>query len=209
MNLPTMRARVRQDLRDETAGDQRWSDAELDRHIARAVEELSLAVPRELTANLLSSGSRQLSIASVADLIAVEAVEFPVDLDPASYVLFSLWGTTLTVLGARVPPAGQTVRLLYGARHKLDATSSTLPVEVEDLVATGSVGYAALAWAAHAANRISVGGRDVWRSYDVLGQERLASFATELARRSRRGAVRSNRLYRPAQAAPFGETTPF
>ncbi len=204
MDLPTLRARVRKDLRDETPSDQHWSDGELDRHIARAVDEASLAAPRELTATLTSAGTRNLSISTITGLIAVEAVEYPIDQDPASFTLFSLWGTTLTVLGPSVPPASSAVRVYYGARHTLDATSSTLPVDLEDTVATGAVAYAALAWAAHAANRINVGGPDVWRSYHTLGQEHLARFAKDLARRSRRGAVRTHRLYRPARTGPLG-----
>ena len=54
MDRPTMRARVRRDLRDEDATDERWSADELDRHLERALRELSLAAPREATATLPS-----------------------------------------------------------------------------------------------------------------------------------------------------------
>jgi hypothetical protein len=41
MDLNTMRSIVRRDLKDEDAQNYRWSDDELDRHIAHAVKEFS------------------------------------------------------------------------------------------------------------------------------------------------------------------------
>lgn len=52
MNLSEMRDRVRTDLHDEDSAAYRWTDAELDRHIQRAVRDLSLAVPLEAKATL-------------------------------------------------------------------------------------------------------------------------------------------------------------
>jgi hypothetical protein len=46
-SLTTLRARLRQELHDEDAADYRWTDAVLNRHLARAVRELSLVLPRE------------------------------------------------------------------------------------------------------------------------------------------------------------------
>ena len=43
MDLPTMRARVRRDLHDEDSNNYRWTDDELDRHIQRALNEVSTA----------------------------------------------------------------------------------------------------------------------------------------------------------------------
>ncbi len=61
MDLPTMRTRVRRDLHDEDAASQRWSDNELDRHIGRALRELSLAAPLEASSTLATrAGSRGL-----------------------------------------------------------------------------------------------------------------------------------------------------
>jgi len=52
MDLMTMRARVRRDLHDEDSTQYRWTHAELDRHVQRAVQEISLAAPREASATL-------------------------------------------------------------------------------------------------------------------------------------------------------------
>ena len=71
MNLSQMRALVRRDLHDEDAANYRWSDDELDRHITRAVRELSLAAPLEGKAVLTTTAdSRDLSLASLADRVS-------------------------------------------------------------------------------------------------------------------------------------------
>ncbi len=207
MNLSEMRTRVRQDLHDEDPTNQRWTDDELDRHIERAVRELSLAIPLEAKASpATSEGSRDISLASLSDLVAVEAVEYPVDKYPPSYVPFSLWAGTLTLLVDATPPGGQSVNIYYGKMHTLDATTSTIPPHLEELVATGAAAYAALEWASFATNRINVGGQDVWRQYLTWGQERLAVFSRALAKHSRRNAVRVRRLYTPA-TQPVDQST--
>jgi len=198
MNLTEMRARVRQDLHDEDANNYRWTDDELDRHIEHAVRELSLAVPLEAKATpTTTAGSRELSIASLTDLIAIEAVEYPVGEYPPRYVRFSLWGETLTLLIESTPGDGEEVYVYYGKLHTLDETTSTIPSPLEELVAIGAEGYAAIEWASFATNRVNLGGDQAWRNYLVWGQDRLASFMKGLAKHSRKNVVRCRRLYRP------------
>ena len=207
MNLSEMRARVRRELRDEDPANERWSDAELDRHIARAVQELSLAATRESKATLTTTaGSRDLDISSLSGRVAIEAVEHPAALFPPSYVRFSVWGNTLTMLIDAPPATAEQVAVFYGALHTLDATSSTLPPALEDVAATGAAAYAALAWASFATNRVNAGGEETWRHYLVWGQERLAAFAAALAQQGRKGALRVRQLYAPAGPAPIQAT---
>jgi hypothetical protein len=200
MNITEMRARVRRDLHDEDESSYRWTDEELARHIGHAVRELSLAVPLEAKATLVTTGgSRELSISSLSDLIAIEAVEYPVGNHPPSYVRFSLWGETLTLLSDRTPEEAEDVHIYYGKLHTLDETTSTIPPPLEDMVATGAEGYAAIEWASFSTNRVNVGGASTWRSYLTWGQDRLASFLRGLAKHSRKNSVRCRRLYRPYQ----------
>ena len=207
MDLSTMRTLVRRDLHDEDATNYRWTDDELDRHIGRAAKEFSLAVPLESKANLATTaGSRELSLASLDGLVVVEAVEYPVGKYPPAYVPFSLWADTLTLLVDQAPLEAESVDVFYGALQTLDATSSTIPSRLEDLVATGAAAYAALEWASFATNRLNVGGDETWRNYLIWGQERLADFARALAEHGRRGALRARRLYTPAGPAEFGAT---
>lgn len=198
MNLTEMRTRVRRDLHDEDSSNYRWTDDELDRHIEHAVRELSLSLPLEAKANLTTTaGSRELSLSSLSALVVIEAVEYPVDKYPPVYVRFSVWGDTLTLLIDQVPGGGEEVHVYYGKLHTLDANNSTIPAPVEDLVAIGAAGYAAMEWASFATNRVNVGGDETWRNYLIWGQDRLAAFMRALARHSRRNAVRVRRLYRP------------
>ena len=199
MNLSAMRTLIRRDLHDEDAANYRWSDDEIDRHVTRAVQEMSLAVSLEAKAVLTTTaGSRDLSLASLSDRVAVEAVEYPLGQYPPAYVAFSIWGDTLTLLVDSPPVSAQSVNVYYGRLHTLDAGSSSIPSALEGVVATGAAAYAALEWASFATNRVNVGGGDTWREYLTWGEQRLAAFSVALARYGHRSAVRVRRLYTPA-----------
>ncbi len=207
MDLAEMRTRLRQDLHDGDPASQRWTDGELDRHVQRAVHDFSLATPLEATTTLTTTaGSRELSISGLSELVAVEAVEYPAGQYPPSYVRFSVWLSALTMLIDSPPSGVEDVTVYYTRLHTIDASSSTVPVQFEDIVASGAGAYAALEWASFATNRVNVGGASVWRDYLTWGQERLAEFQRTLARHSRRNAVRVRRLYAPAQP-PAGQST--
>lgn len=200
MNLSEMRTRVRRDLRDEDPASYRWSDDALGRHIEHALGDLSLSVPLDSVATLTTTaGSRDLSLSTLS---TVQAVEYPTGRYPLSFVPFSLWGSTLTLLVDQAPGGAEEVKVYYGKLHTLDATGSTLPAYLEELVAVGAEGYAALEWATYATNRTNVGGPEAWRHYLTWGQERLAQFHKGLARLSRRNTVRTRRLYTPAHPGP-------
>ena len=202
MDLATMRARVRRDLRDEDEAQYRWTDDELDRHIARAVEELSLAAPLEADTTLsTSAGSRELSIAGLTARVSVETAEYPVDQYPPSLVPFTTWAETLTLLVDGAPIEGEAVRVRYAMLHTLDADGTTIPELLHDLVATGAAVYAAIEWASYASNRVNVGGTETWRNYHTWAQERLAAFAKALAKHGRERRLRSHRLYPASDVA--------
>lgn len=197
MNLVDMRAIVRRDLHDEDATNYRWTDNELDRHIAHAVKEFSEHLPYEQKATMATtSGSRELDISTVTNRVMVEAVEYPVDKFPRRYQPFSLWGDTLTILGDEVPD-GSNACIYYGKLHTLDATTSTISTRHEDLIAAGAGGYAAVEWAVYTINRVNVGGTVTPREFLDWGNQRLRYFRQELRRLGRRNRVRVNLLYRP------------
>ena len=206
MNLSEMHTRVRRDLHDEDENNYRWTDDELDRHIDHAVRELSSASPREAVASLYTTeGSRDLSLSELEDLVHIETVEYPIGNYPPRYVRFSMWADTLTMLVGRTPDGNEEVKVYYGRLHTLDAEGSTIPQRLEDLVALGAEGYAALEWSSFASNRVNVGGPDTWHQYLTWGQEQLARFRQRLARLSRRASLRARRLYTPAQGT-VGQT---
>jgi len=197
MNLTEMRAIVRRDLHDEDASNYRWTDDELDRHIAHAVKDFSEYLPYEQRATkATTSGSRELDISTVTDRIMVEAVEYPVDQFPKRYQPFALWADTLAILGDEIPD-GSNAYIYYGKIHTLDALSSTLPAHHEDLIATGAGGYAAVEWAVYAINRVNVGGGITPKEFLAWGNEKLRCFKQELRRLGRRNRVRVRSLYKP------------
>ena len=192
----TIRARVRQDLHDEDSSAYRWTDAVLDRHIGRAVGEYSLRAPFEQKSTVTTTGgSRDISVASLTNLVGVEAVEWPVGEFPPRLVGFSAWQTTLTLDTSAAPNGVENVNVSWTKLHTFDGAGSTLPVAHEDLVALGAAGYAALDWTSFATNRINTGGDDVWGRYKAFGEERLRDFRREIARIGRNQTVRQRRLY--------------
>lgn len=197
MNLGDMRTIVRRDIHDEDSANYRWTNDELDRHIAHAVKEFSGHIPCEQKATkATASGSREIDISTLTDRITVEAVEYPVNKFPGRYQRFALWADTLTVLGDEVPD-GSNAYIYYGKLHTLDASSSTVPAEYEDLVATGACGYAAVEWAVYAINRVNIGGDVAPGEFLAWGREKLNHFKAELKRLGRRNRVRVRSLYQP------------
>jgi len=197
MNLADMRTMVRRDLKDENATSYRWTNDELDRHIARAVREFSEHIPYEQKATkATTTGSRDIDISTITSRVMVEAVEYPVGKFPRVYQRFSLWADTLTLLGSEVP-GGANAYIYYGKLHTLDASSSTIPTEYEDLVAAGAAGYASVQWAAHAINRVNIGGDATPEKFLAWGKERLSYFKAELKRLGRRNHARVRTLYKP------------
>jgi hypothetical protein len=196
MNLAEMRAIVRRDLHDEDDTNYRWTNDELDRHIAHAVKDFSEAVPYEQKAiKATTSGSREIDISTLADRIVIEAVEYPVDKFPRKYQRYSLWADTLTLLGDEVPD-GSNAHIYYGKLHTIDAEGSSIPTKHEDLVATGACGYAAVEWAVYAINRVNIGGLMTPKEFLTWGKEKLRYFKAELKRLGRRNRVRIRSLYK-------------
>ena len=196
MNLSEMRTRVRRDLKDEDSQNYRWSNDELDRHIDHALREFSQALPREMKTDLATTaGSRQIDISSLTDRVLILAVEYPTDKFPPYYQRFSLYQDIITLLGSEVPD-GSNARIFYGKLHTLDASTSTIPSQHEDIVAIGAEAYALIEWAAYSINRVSLGGEETPQQFRVRGEELLRHFKRELARLKSR--LRSRQLYRPA-----------
>jgi len=192
--LTTIRAAVRQDLHDEVAGSYRWTDAVLDRHIARAVQDYSLAAPLEQVTTLATTaGSRDLSLASLAGLIKVYAAEWRLGQFPPAYQRFAVWQATLTFLGEEVPD-GTNCKVYWGCAHTLDESTSTIPTAHEAVIATGAAGFAALEQAIYNTDRLNVGG-DADLDFQRLGQLWLVEFRRQL--RGLGAKLRTARLYSP------------
>jgi len=198
MNLSEMRAIVRRDLHDEDATNYRWTNDELDRHIAHAASQFSQALPAEDTADIATTaGSREVDVSQLSSRVMIEAAEYPIGSYPPTYQRFALWQDTLTILSDIVPD-GSDARIYYGKLHTLDASSSTIPTQHEELIALGAAAYALLEWANYAINRVNVGGADADGAYQEQGSQLLDRFRKELRRLGRTNRVRVRQLYTPA-----------
>lgn len=197
MNLAEMRALVRRDLHDEDSPNYRWTDDEIDRHIAHAVRELSEHIPDEQKATVATTaGSRELDISTLTSRVMLEAVEYPLGQFPRRFQPFSLWGDTVTLLGDEVPD-GSDAWVYYGKLRIIDSGSSTVYARHEDLVVSGACGFAAVEWAAYAVNRVNVGGTRTPEDFLAWGNVKLKYFRQELQRLGRRNRVRTRLLYSP------------
>ena len=194
-----LRDALRIELHDED--DERWQDAVLDRHLHRAARELAFVWPREQKSTLTTTaGSRDLSAASLAGLVRVLAVEYPVGRYPAAFVQFSHFGQTLTLLVDRSPGEDEDVAVFWGSLHTLDSMTSTLPPAAEDAVITGAAAYSALEWASFATNRANIGGPEAVDDYLASGERQLARFQAMLSRFGDNGRLRTSRLFVPERA---------
>jgi len=206
-NLVTMRATVRTDLHDEDPTNERWTDAELDRHIRRALLEYSLHSPLEIKSTLLTvAGSRDIAVSSLAPRLRIVAAELPTGAYPPSYVPFSLWGDTLTLDLTAAPSSVQDVNIYWHKTHSING-SVTFPASHDDIVAGGAAAYAALEWASFATNRLNVGGDEVWGRYMEFGNARLAAFKEQLRRLPEVNRAKTARLYTPVDARLTSQST--
>ena len=184
----------------------KWSDNELDRHIARALQDLSYYVPYEYNAELATTpGSRDVSIATLSDRIRVFAVEYPIGKYPPRYQRFSLWQDTITLLGDEVPD-GSDCKVYYGKLHTLDSESSTIPTHLEDILSQGAQGYALQAYASYAVERLQPDYRHAQERASEDAGKLLKDFRSQLRKLGRHGRIRPSRLYRPA-TIPVSKTT--
>ena len=94
-------------------------------------------------------------------------------------------------------PDGSNAYIYYGKLHTLDASTSTIPTQYEDLVAAGASGYAAVEWAVYAVNRVNVGGTVTPKELLDWGNQKLRYFRQELGRLGRRNRIRVSSLYKP------------
>ena len=149
--LSAIRSTVRQMLRDEfKAAGTDFAKDELDLHINECLVEISQHRPYEVKETIVSTGSRELDISSIEDLIGekVEKAEYPTGNDPPDYRDVSVFGSTLRLNIATAPTSGANVYLYCHKVHSLTESASTLSPDLEKVLVDGVVAYAAQAWCA-------------------------------------------------------------
>lgn len=180
--LTTLTAALRQDLHDQDAAAYRWTDAELARHIQRAIERYQDAQPQDKTKDLAALAETYVyaltGADAIADLINIERVEYPQGENPPVYIPWELRDTNLRLSPSEPPVASTTIRVHYAAAHLVGA-ASTIPLPHEHIVLTGAAGFAALAWASYAVNRVNVSSA-TQKEYEQFAYRRSQEFYREL-----------------------------
>ncbi len=196
MILTDMVAAVRADVTDPSA--EKWTDDELERHIAHSLKEFSLAIPLDAVAAIATdSGKLAIDISGITSWNEIKAIEYPIGLMPVCYRRFSLWAGILNLVDEKPVPDGSNCNVYYTLPHALDVGSSTIPPQFEELVADGACGFAAIAWGQYAMNRVNDGGATTAAEMLAWGKEKLTAFRAELRRLGRKNRVRVNTLYVP------------
>ena len=193
MNLIEMRARVREDLKDTDSQNYIWSDDEIDGAIDRVVFEYSIKAPIEQQDDIATTdGDTELDISTLTDLLKIESVEFPIGQSPKYYQRTEYWAGHLYMDDEG---NGEDARVRWLKKHTLDASSTTIPAEHEEIIVLGATGYLAMSASAYTVDRAIIAGRYGTMSYRAWGKERLDRYDKKLKAVSRSFKVIPHELY--------------
>jgi hypothetical protein len=193
MNLTEMRARVREDLQDTDSENYRWTDDEVDGAIERVVLEYSLHAPIEQQDDIATTdGDTELDISSLSGLLKIESVEFPLCYKPKYFQRTEYWAGHLYM---EDEGNGNDARVKWLKRHTLDAGSTTIPTEHEEIIVLGATGYLAMSASAYTVDRASIAGRHATINFKAWGKERLDRYDKKLKAVSRTSKVVPHQLY--------------
>jgi len=179
MNLTEMRARVREDLQDEDAANYRFSNDQVDGAIERVVREFSLACPIEQQDEITTTAdSKEIDLSSLSDLLAIVSVEYPMDLEPPFYQRFEMWADKLYMTDEG--DGSKKARVRWHKWHTLDAASSTIPEQFEELIVLGATGYLATSASVYTVDRATIAGRHATINFLKWGRQRLDRYEKKL-----------------------------
>ena len=207
MTLTEFVAQIRIALSDTDPTDYRWTDADLETHIGRAVRlyneychlDVTIDAPTTLGSRIIDLSA---GVAIVDTIVEVYHVEYPIGEYPPFMQQFSYFQTTLTIeMGEEGD--GSNARLYCGALHTVDETTGTIPSIHEEWICLGATAFALYQKAVYSADRVSIGGEKTASEFAKQAAECRVRFDAWLSRLNRK--LRRSRLYTPA-ALP--ETTP-
>lgn len=131
-------------LKDEVGTTQDFSDAECDSHLSRVLSEISDYRPAEEVETMTTtSGSYELDVSDIENLLEVEKVEYPVDNNPPDYRNCTRFGDTLRI---PIEGDGENIYLYCLKTHTVTESTSTLNTRLERLAIDGLAAYLALSW---------------------------------------------------------------
>ena len=193
MNLTEMRARVREDLQDTDSQNYRWTEDEVEGAIDRVVTEYSLHAPIEQQDDISTTdGDTELDISSLTGLLKIESVEYPIGQSPEYYQRTEYWAGHLYM---EDEGDGADARVRWLKKHSLDASSTTIPSEHEEIIVLGATGYLAMSASAYTVDRASIAGRHATINYKAWAKERLDRYDQKLKRIAQGNRVIQRTLY--------------
>jgi hypothetical protein len=193
MNLTEMRARIREDLQDTDSQNYRWTDDEVDGAIDRVVTEYSLHAPIEQQDDVATTeGDTELDISTLTGIVKVQSVEFPIGQTPKYLQRTEYWAGHLYM---EDEGDGDDARVRWLKKHTLDASSTTIPAEHEEIIVLGATGYLAMSASAYTVDRASIAGRHATINYKDWGKARLERYDKKLKAVSRSSKVVPRKLY--------------
>ena len=178
MDLATMTARVREDVQDEDEANYRWTDDQVEGAIERAVREFSIVAPIQQQDDIATvESSRDIDISSLTGLIRMESVEFPIGENPSHYQKFRIWQDTIQMVDEG---DGGDARVKWYKEHTLDAESSTIPTQFEEIIVLGATGYLAASASVYTVDKATIAGK--WATINFLkwGEQRLERYEKKL-----------------------------
>jgi len=178
MDLTAMTARVREDVQDEDEANYRWTDDQVEGAIERAVREFSIVAPIQQQDDIATvDSSRDIDISSLSGLIRMESIEFPIGENPSHYQKFRIWQDTIQMSDEG---DGGDARVKWYKEHTLDAETSTIPTQFEEIIVLGATGYLATSASVYTVDKATIAGK--WATINFLkwGKERLERYEKKL-----------------------------
>ena len=211
----TYESKIRADLSDESSI--LLSSADIGRHVDHAAGDLSLVSPlSQLITATATPNSRAINLTTAFtgyNVVRVLAVEWPVGAYPVNWVNFQLYGPLLTLLVPNAPTGADTVNVYTRVAMFAGSSSpaSTIPGELDELLARRAGAYAAQELAARLMNTINIGGPVVWEHYLTLSQFVLKDTDAQLTMLAQKPIWFAGKLHAPMIPPPtwnYGETRP-
>ena len=125
-------------------------------------------------------------------LLNIESVEFPIGRSPKYFQRTEYWAGHLYM---EDEGNGEDARVKWLKKHTLDAESTTIPAEHEEIIVLGATGYLAMSASAATVDRAFIAGRHGTVGYRAWGKERLDRYDKKLKAISRSSKVIPHQLY--------------
>lgn len=128
-----------------------------------------------------SSTVKELSIASLTDLIDVINIEYPVDKDPRRYRNYDVRGSSVILDISFAPSSGDTAYIWYSAPHTVSGTATnTLNKEEERLLIELTAAQVAMDYSFSKISSMAIGGK--WVDFHSWGKDKENKALAELRR---------------------------